>query len=162
VRPVPFSPAPDPVAVSFCPGREFEIELMSRSEEKETPESVIWDYSTALAMFGITFMGALWLLSPSRFVTRMSQVRIRPAPGATASETIGMGKGEKIVVRMHHGGHLMMWGKAAEPREVPVENVKIRFIGSRACQSLYWHSGYSEGRGTQVTDDRQNDLPTSR
>lgn len=117
---------------------------------KETPFSVLWDYSTAFLMFGTSMVCVAWLVSPSRFVTRLTQVRRQAIASSTPASTsisgplISAGKksagsigkptgneGEREFIRFQHGGHLMCWGELENGREVNQDEMKINLIAGQ-------------------------------
>jgi hypothetical protein len=95
---------------------------------RETPQSVIFGYTAAFGMFAACLVAGAVLLSPSRIITRLSQVRVRPASGSSALDTLGKGVGERSFVRLQHGGHLMSLGSEPKWREIPVEEIRVRMI----------------------------------
>jgi hypothetical protein len=132
---------------------------MSPDEIRETKESlfsVLWDYSTAFMMFGTSLVCFGWLVSPSRFVTRLTQVRRQaiasttpsltpdtiPSPSTSAISKIGtIGKpteipGEREFIRFQHGGHLMCYGEAEKGREVNMEDMRVNLIAGQGKLAL--------------------------
>jgi hypothetical protein len=95
---------------------------------RETPLSVIYRYAAGFGMFTACLLAGAVLLSPSRIITRLSQVRLRPASGSSALDTLGKGVGERSFVRLQHGGHLMSLGSGQKWREIPVEEIRVRMI----------------------------------
>ncbi|KAK4688050.1 hypothetical protein P7C73_g2054, partial [Tremellales sp. Uapishka_1] len=89
-----------------------------KDEISQTPQGVLWKYAAGGLMVMLSVMGFGFMLYPSRLVTRLSQVRVR-----SRGET-------REFIRMTHGGHLMMWGKYAKPRELQKEHMKVRVLGS--------------------------------
>ena len=80
---------------------------------KETPGSVLWNYTTPLLMFATTVISFAWLGSPSRFVTRLTQIRRQAISSAQAGATAsGAKEGSTDLIRFQHGGHSMLWGEA--------------------------------------------------
>lgn len=120
-------------------------------ETKESLFSVLWDYSTAFMMFGTSLVCFGWLVSPSRFVTRLVQVRRQaiasttpsltpgtiPSSSTSVASTIGtIGKptetpGEREFIRFQHGGHLMCYGEAEKGREVNMDDMKVNLIAGQ-------------------------------
>lgn len=94
--------------------------------EVETPQSVLWNYTTPVLMFGTSLICFVWLYAPTRFVTRLTQVRRQAITTAESSS------GEvKDFIRFQHGGHLMAWGNMPREREVDLEEMKISLIGNQ-------------------------------
>jgi hypothetical protein len=97
-----------------------------------------------LSFLGIGILGLTW---PSRVISRLSLVRSRPAAGSTTAETT-------TFIRMQHQGHEMMWGRFAQPRDIPLEQVCVKVILGRPMKN-------GERGECEAKDESRIELPVS-
>ena len=108
-------------------------------------------------MFGTSLICFVWLYAPTRFVTRLTQVRRQ------AITTGGSASGEvKDFIRFQHGGHLMAWGNMPREREVEREQAAPAAEKPLGRQIVSYPDDYDACYEDDVTDVAPSDRSRTR
>jgi hypothetical protein len=92
-------------------------------EYRESPMDVFIHYAGVTAVASVTVAAFAFMAVPSRYITRLSLIRSRPATG----------NGEaKVFWRMRHAGHEMFseTSKRSQPRDVAIDDLNIKMLYS--------------------------------